>query len=174
MNKYLLLLILFNTFSSSATDFLVIDCYEVIDGNTILGIKENGDTLRIKLWGIDCPELDQPYGDSAALFTSSLCRGMRCEITVVNILQSGQIIAKIAIPTTRGSVLLEERLLEAGYAWWIKGVADEMLSYQQSEEYAQHSSIGLWTDPEPIAPWTWREMSKVERDSVNRIPRYKK
>ena len=35
---------------------------KVIDGDTIVLEEENGQTFKIRLLGIDAPELDQPYG----------------------------------------------------------------------------------------------------------------
>lgn len=42
------------------------DSIEIIDSN-------NGNTVEVQLYGIDCPELGQSYGEEAKTYTKSLC-----------------------------------------------------------------------------------------------------
>ena len=45
----------------------------VHDGDTITVERADGELVRIRLWGIDCPESDQPWGDRAMAFTAEKC-----------------------------------------------------------------------------------------------------
>ena len=47
----------------------------VIDGDTITVEQGEGIRVKIRLWGIDCPESDQPWGDRATAFTTEKCLG---------------------------------------------------------------------------------------------------
>jgi endonuclease YncB( thermonuclease family) len=48
-----------------------------------------------------------------------------------------------------------------GWAWHYKKYADEQsasdrLLYANAEEDARSLRLGLWSDPQAIAPWDWR------------------
>src|ERR1035441_5097840 len=46
----------------------------ISDGDTIR-VMHNGASERIRLWGIDCPEMKQPFGTRAKQFTGDLAFG---------------------------------------------------------------------------------------------------
>ena len=48
---------------------------KVIDGDTIILEEENGQTFKIRLLGIDAPELDQPYGFESSARLASYIEG---------------------------------------------------------------------------------------------------
>ncbi|GBE14994.1 thermonuclease precursor [bacterium BMS3Abin14] len=52
----------------------------VVDGDTI-DVMHNGKAERIRLYGIDCPEKNQPYGKKSKWFTSTLA--FRKIVTVI-------------------------------------------------------------------------------------------
>jgi len=35
-------------------------------------------------------------------------------------------------------------------------VLNDRLAYNAAEESARASKVGLWADPDPVAPWEWR------------------
>lgn len=61
MKKLILLPLLFLSFAQAET----IQCKvtKVIDGNNIVCEKDNKEQVNVKLYGIDSPDLDQPYGE---------------------------------------------------------------------------------------------------------------
>lgn len=65
----------------------------VIDGDTIV----IGDT-RIRLAGIDAPELDQPWGNKAKFAMIALCKGQVVRAEVVEGDIYGRIVAKCSLP----------------------------------------------------------------------------
>lgn len=68
----------------------------VIDGDTI-AIGE----IRIRLAGIDAPELDHPYGRNAKGALIGLCRGQIVTATVTGDLSHDRVVARCALPDGR-------------------------------------------------------------------------
>lgn len=143
-------------------------CYKVVDGDTIYGITEEGDTLKVRLWGIDCPEQGQPYGDSATQFVKERCEGKQVSIHKVNTDRYGRIVARVFFPFKyiaghTKNIGIETLLLSSGLAWWDIRYAPDEEGYHHSMETAQVHNLGIWSIPRAIAPWEWRKMSKKER-----------
>ena len=55
-------------------------------------------------------------------------------------------------------------MVRQGLAWhFTKYSKDEMLA--EAERKAREAKRGLWSDPEPVAPWEWRaKESTAKRD----------
>ena len=46
-------------------------------------------------------------------------------------------------------------MVKLGMAWHFKKYSDDM-SYDDLEREAREAKVGLWSDPNPIAPWDYR------------------
>ena len=80
----------------------------VVDGDTITIQK-----TQVRLWGIDAPELNHPYGKNAKWALMRLCKGhtLRAELTDEDIY--GRTVAKCFLPDGRD---LSEELVKQGLA----------------------------------------------------------
>ena len=52
-------------------------------------------------------------------------------------------------------------MVRAGLAWWYRKYAheqspDDQRAYAAAEDEARHGRVGLWRDPNPVPPWSWR------------------
>jgi endonuclease YncB( thermonuclease family) len=52
--------------------------------------------------------------------------------------------------------------VKAGHAWWYRHHAKtqpeaDRVSYETAEDLAKADQLGLWADPNPINPYTWRK-----------------
>ena len=47
-------------------------------------------------------------------------------------------------------------MVRMGMACWYRGY-DKTEELENAERYAKENKIGLWTDPNPTAPWDWRK-----------------
>jgi endonuclease YncB( thermonuclease family) len=54
---------------------------------------------------------------------------------------------------------LNQALVSNGLAWHFKKYSKDM-SYDVLEQKARASKIGLWSDPNPTAPWDWRKSKR--------------
>lgn len=128
----------------------------VIDGDTFV-VPEHA---VIRLWGIDAPEMNQPFGpeSKAALVRLLGRRGLTIEQ------KDSHYKRKIAIVRTgQQDVALE--LLKQGLAWHDRRYAPRQENYAEAEAEARAKKRGLWSDPGAIPPWEWRKRhNQLEHD----------
>jgi micrococcal nuclease len=127
----------------------------VTDGDTIKVLKD-GIQVKIRLAAIDCPEKGQPYGQAAKKFTANLVAGKSVKIWSTDTDRYGRTIAFVFV----GSTDLNKELLKAGLAWHYKQYSrDPELAKLEFE--ARSKKVGLWKEPDQIAPWEWRRKKKT-------------
>jgi len=125
----------------------------VADGDTLDMRRSGGTELTVRLDGVDCPESNQPYGDKAEAFTRSLAMGTTVTVEVSDKDRYGRFIGVVRLPDGRN---LNEELVAAGLAWWYRYYAPENSRLERLEKQARRAERGLWSRPDPIAPWDWR------------------
>lgn len=122
------------------------------DGDTI-AILYNNKTLTIRLAHIDCPEKKQPYGQAAKQFMSDKCFGQT--VTIQHQHEYDRSKRLIGEVITASGENLNKALVKAGLAWHYKKYSADN-SYAALEQEARKQRTGLWSEPNPIAPWEWR------------------
>jgi endonuclease YncB( thermonuclease family) len=124
---------------------------KVTDGDTVQ-VLHNGKAEKIRLVGIDCPEKSQPFGQSAKRLVLNLAAQKTVTILVAGKDRYGRTLGTVILPDVR---YLNEELIRAGLAWHYKRYSkDETLAALENE--ARSAKRGLWGEPNPIAPWSWR------------------
>lgn len=123
----------------------------VVDGDTLDISGPNGQQ-RIRLNGIDCPEMNQPFGNAARGLASDMALHRRFSIKVAGRDRYGRSLADLAFPDGR---ILNQELVRAGMAWWFQKYSNDT-KLEALEREARQKRIGLWSDSEPIAPWDFR------------------
>lgn len=124
----------------------------ISDGDTI-EVLQNGTQIKLRLWGIDCPESSQPFGNAAKKFTSDLAFGKIVRFQSMGLDRYGRTIAKVYLPDGK---YLSAELIAGGYAWWFRKYAPDEKDFEDFEEQARKEKKGLWKDPRSISPWQWR------------------
>ena len=76
--------------------------------------------VKVRLWGIDCPEGDQPWGDRAMAFTAGKCLGQTVMVFERDLDWYGCLVAEVMLPSQR---ILNHELLKAGLARWYEKYA---------------------------------------------------
>jgi len=125
----------------------------VNDGDTVTCRDASARGVRIRLVGIDAPELDQPGGPAAraALASKVAGRGVRVEGDARD--KHGRLLGRLWLD---GRDLNREMVAE-GWAWAFTGFADDD-ELAAAEAAARRARRGLWADPHPMAPARWREL----------------
>jgi micrococcal nuclease len=146
--------LLFIFFSSAAfadlpSDATPFKLKRVSDGDTIV----TSDDTRIRLWGIDTPEKDQPYGNKATKALQSLLRYENLYLETKSVDRYGRTVG--VIYTADGEEVNLEMVCD-GHAWWYRRYAKKATDYKQCQEDAQKNKRGLWAVEDPVAPWDWR------------------
>ncbi len=125
---------------------------KVADGDTFTLIDSYGKISKIRLYGIDCPELNQPFGKDAKRFTTGLILNQTVFIEKISKDRNGRVVAKVYYNNRQS---LNEELLRKGMAWHFTKY-DKSSSYAALERQAKASKVGLWAFASPMAPWDWR------------------
>lgn len=132
----------------------------VIDGDTFqLSSQKLGD-IRIRIAGIDAPELQQPYGKKAKSYLKALIESETVICTILEKDRYGRYIAKIHIPGTQKLDVAAE-MVRAGYAWHYKKYSTSQ-ELANIEVNAKSKKQGLWHDHDAVAPWLYRHQEKVK------------
>jgi endonuclease YncB( thermonuclease family) len=82
------------------------------DGDSIT-VLHDGKGERIRLYGVDCPEGGQDFGDRAKQFTSSLTFERVVEVEPVTTDRYGRTVAKVY----SGGKSVSEELIRSGFGW---------------------------------------------------------
>ena len=159
MTRRLFLLAAIATAALYAEDFAG-KVVAISDGDTIR-VMHNGASERIRLWGIDCPEMKQPCGTRAKQFTGDLAFGQVVTVEVRDIDRYKRTVAEIILPDGRN---LNQELVPAGLAWWYQRYARRETVLRDLEQEARAARRGLWADPKPVPPWERRKVAAAARN----------
>ena len=122
---------------------------KISDGDTI-AILQGKQQIKVRLFGIDAPELKQPYGKKSKQFLANLIAGQMVEVE-----ENGKDRYKRTIGTVYlGGTDINAQMVENGYAWAYRKFSKK---YTPQESKAKKQGLGLWRDKEPIPPWEWRK-----------------
>jgi len=140
----------------------------VSDGDTIT-VLCGGKGVKVRLYGIDCPESSQDFGQAAKKFTSNMVYGRTVEVKEKGTDQYGR---TVGIVTVSGKNLNLE-LLNNGLAWYYKTYAKKEKDFASAQARAKASRTGLWTLATPIPPWEYRrELRNIEDRPERKSPEY--
>lgn len=133
--------------------------YNAEDGDSVV-VVFNNKKLHIELGGIDCPELEQDFGEEAKAFTKSFIYKKKVTVEILNYDEQDRIIGRISLSGTDLSLAL----IEEGLAWYNKkNGSDKTLSKAQKK--AKKAKIGLWKQAKPTPPWTFRDTQEKVKKS---------
>lgn len=129
----------------------------VNDGDTLTLHVENM-SVRVRLSGIDAPELSQPFGIESrdALRQDVLNQTVTVETNKSD--RYGRRVGKVALNNED----INLRQIRRGLAWvytdYIKELsAEDRELYIEAEKAANDDHIGLWQEEQPVAPWKYRK-----------------
>ena len=127
----------------------------VSDGDTITVLTPDKAQIKVRLYGIDCPESKQAFGNRAKQATSDAVFGKQVTLVIMDTDRYGRSVAIVRYD----GLVLQETLLKAGMAW----VYDKYCKpgtpcndWRQMQKEARANRIGLWRDKNPVPPWEWR------------------
>lgn len=120
----------------------------VHDGDTITILAEK-ERIKIRLFGIDAPELKQPYGKKSKQFLSNLIAGQIVEVEKNGNDRYGRTIGTVSL----NGEDINAQMVENGYAWAYRRFSKK---YAPQESKAKFEKRGLWRD-DTIPPWEWRK-----------------
>ena len=127
---------------------------KVVDGDTYF-FQTTNETLKVRMFGIDAPEGNQPFGKESKEFMSKY---IHKDATLVSHGhdQYKRILGTLFIDGQDINLLS----VKGGYAWHYKRYLDDK-QYADAQENAKKNKLGLWGLSNPIPPWNWRRNEKI-------------
>lgn len=129
----------------------------IADGDTITVLDRDKKQHKIRLAGIDAPEIGQPFGQAAKKKLSDLVFEKMVTVVGTKTDRYGRLVAQVFLLGV--NVPLE--MLNAGLAWHFKEYEGEQLAkerkaYSEAESKAKESKLNLWAETRPMPPWEYR------------------
>lgn len=129
----------------------------VHDGDSITVLVPNNEQLKVRLEGIDAPELKQPFSQQSKQTLSDLVFGKPVVLQVTGQDRYKRTLAIVMV----GSVNVNLEMVKRGLAWRFDKYSKDA-ALLAAQEAAKAGKLGLWRDPEPVAPREWRTEAKVK------------
>jgi micrococcal nuclease len=128
-----------------------------------LTIRHDGRSETIYFKGIDCPELEQPYGKQAKRTTAAFIGNRDIVVRGLTRDKQGRVSAEVLLQDGRN---VGRELLKEGLAWWQRSASSDA-SLEMLEDLARASRKGLWADSNPVPPWKWKDTKNTSRTYSN-------
>ena len=155
MLKSLIFIICLLVYASSCYAYSFVGQVDyVLDGDT-LSVMSDGGYHRVRVAGVDAPELSQPYGLEAARVMRKLLEGQTVLVSVVEEDKYGREVGQVFVNNRCLSCVL----LAKGAAWHWQYFDKSSVHFEQHsqlEKLAREKKLGLWKDEAAVAPWVWR------------------
>lgn len=127
----------------------------VHDGDTLTCLDENNQQQKVRLAEIDAPELGQDFGKVSREALASMVFGKTVEVVDDGKDRYGRWIGRVLVNGTD----VNREMVATGNAWHYAAYSkDKSLAQLQAD--ARGKQIGLWAQPNPIAPWQFRANEK--------------
>lgn len=123
----------------------------ILDGNTLEVRSTGNEKIKVFLYGIDCPELGQAFGNKAKAYLEKILLNRQVTVEFVKRDRVGN---QYALVTTDIGVDPRIDLLREGLAWTMEDVKVSELEPYRS--FAQQKRKGLWHETKPTPPWIYR------------------
>lgn len=153
--KLLTLVLAFLLSQCSATKYITGEVVRVADGDTFTLLVDGDRQVRVRLHGIDCPERGQPYSRVATEHLKALLAKGNVRVEEMDTDRYGRTIGMVYA----GGVNVNESLLAAGLAWHYASF-DKNPDWAALEVQARERRLGLWAEPDAVAPWEWRKRKR--------------
>ena len=146
---------------------LILSCLIVAvpDGDTVHA-RCDGDAKpqKVRITRMDAPErkhlelgiAQQPYGDEAQKALLRLCYGKTATVAVMGHDMYRRTLAAVSCD----GVDVADRMIRDGLAWAYRPAKRSPLRAVEAE--ARAAGLGLWADPQPVAPWVWRKAGRAK------------
>lgn len=158
MKKLLPALILLLLSLAAVADPQIIRPIFIIDGDTFIAAP---DSQVYRIWGVDAPELDQPWGIVARSALIELIHRKRVTITSTH----GKSYKRPVVQITVGGNDVALELLKMGLAWHTPKYAPDQKEYAAAAAESKSAKRGLWLDKYPVSP----EDHRKNRDSADNL-----
>jgi len=128
----------------------------ISDGDTLTarcGTPGAYQQVKVRIAAIDAPERRQAFGQRARQHLAQLCFRQRATLHILYHDAYGRAVANVRCGTTDAA----SAQVGAGMAWVYTPYASEHPHLVRLQQQARASGRGLWAQPRPQAPWSYRQ-----------------
>jgi len=167
MKRYLLaLVVIISCFVSAEAASLFGKVIEVNSGDVITIFNLNR-PVRVRLMGVDAPEMNQVFGDVARKHLADLVFEKSVLVEYAGIGADSSLTGRVLL----NDADIGAQMIRDGVAWFDptngnRLSANDREVYQQSEQAARNEKRGLWQQENPVAPWEFVKAEKMRRSSA--------
>ncbi|MDN5201627.1 thermonuclease family protein [Fulvivirgaceae bacterium BMA10] len=130
---------------------------KVVNGSTIQLLDSEQDTINVILKSIECPVIQQAFGEEARNMTVSLCLDKVVDVEDFGKDRYGNAIVSITLPDQTN---LSYELVKNGLAWYYKRNREDT-QLECLATTSKENEIGLWGDSESVAPWIYKRQQSM-------------
>ena len=152
----IIMLFCVNSFSANMYKVLYVNDGDTIAVKKTENNKETGKLIKVRLYGIDAPELNQDYGYASKEILIKLIRGKIVRIEGNKNDRYGRLLGTVYYNNEN----INERMVATGNAWWYEKYDKKNIKLKQLQENAQKNKFGLFGRKGYVAPWEFRKMKR--------------
>ncbi len=136
----------------------------VHDGDTVTVLDQTKTQHKVRLAGIDAPELKQSYGNKSKQHLSDNVFGHDVRLDCS---KREKYMREVCVIYVNGQDANLAQVKE-GMAWWYRQFQREQsetqrTAYETAESVAMSQRMGLWHEADPVPPWEFRHQKKQGR-----------
>ncbi len=135
------------------------------DGDTCLGTHPDGSRIKVRISGIDAPEVGHDYSAESIRFVESLVKGLSIEVRC-----HGASFARQTCFLIKDGLDLNDEIVRMGYAWDFPRHSNG--KYAAAENEARLNKRGLWAGPNIVSPFCQRRMTPYSEKMCKTNPQY--
>lgn len=160
------ILILLGAISPVLAESITGDIVGITDGDTVTILDASNHQHRIRVAGIDAPELRQAFGMRSKQNLAQIAYRQVAVAECPKRDRYGRLVCKVRVPEPGcqgcGTTIdIGRKQLRDGMAWWYRAYSREQsvkdrIDYERDESEARMNKRGLWVDHSPVPPWELR------------------
>ncbi len=127
----------------------------VHDGDSLTLLVGGKTEVKVRLEGIDAPELKQDFGTASKKALSDMVYGKNVRLAETGKDRYGRTLGNVYA----GDAWVNLEIVERGMAWFFEKYSDDE-NLRHAEARARKSKSGLWKEASPTPPWKWRTKKK--------------
>lgn len=162
-----------NPARADPTEYLNGVVVKVSDGDTVDIVSPPNRTFSVRFYGIDAPETKndyrgwpaQPFSAEAKQFVETMIKGKTVSVRLKGELTYGRLVGEIFV----NGVSVNREVVRAGFAWWNSKYEPLDFDLKRLAKSAKLAGKGLWSEPNPIAPWDWRDQNSFAAEITQEV-----
>ncbi|WP_233573249.1 thermonuclease family protein [Leptotrichia sp. OH3620_COT-345] len=140
----------------------------VSDGDTVAvkrteNDKETGELIKVRLFGIDAPEINQDYGYESKQTLINFIRNKNVKIYGKKKDRYGRVLGTVYYNNEN----INEKMVKTGNAWWYEKYDKKNVRMKQYQEAAQKNKLGIFAKKNYISPWEFRKIKREKKKRKN-------